>query len=224
MDYGTECGNGFWPCGYSAYERAFMGWLTPVELTSDTVITGMPALSGSPTAYMVRNDGHPDEYYLIENRQSKGWDTKLPGSGIVIFHVDYDEEIFYLSEVNTPKLQRYLIIPANDEILPIPVWKINSGWAYPYNGNNSLTNTSAPAATLNNANKDGKFLMSKSITDMSVNNGLASFKFERDYTGINSVRANAADDAWYTIDGRRLSDKPVVHGLYIHRGELVLIR
>lgn len=59
---------------------------------------------------------------------------------------------------------------------------------------------------------------------MSVKDGLAWFKFERDYTGINSVKANYADDAWYTIDGRRLSDKPVVHGLYIHRGELMLVK
>ncbi|MCQ2068922.1 MAG: M6 family metalloprotease domain-containing protein [Bacteroidaceae bacterium] len=136
MDYGNQCGNGFRPCGYSAYERAFMGWLTPVELTSDTIIKGMPALSDRPTAYMIRNDGHPDEYYLIENRQNKGWDTELPGNGIVVFHVDYDKDIFLYGNVNTSKQQRYVIIPANDTIYTSK--KYIKGWAYPHNGNNSI--------------------------------------------------------------------------------------
>ena len=51
-----------------------------------------------------------------------------------------------------------------------------AGWAYPYETNSELTNTSKPAATLNNANVDGTNLMSKPITGMTVTDGLASFE------------------------------------------------
>jgi hypothetical protein len=224
MDYGNCNGKGFRPCGYSAFERAFMGWLTPVELDKDTVITGMQALSDAPISYLIRNDGWADEYYLVENRQKKGWDDMLPDSGIVVFHVDYDEEIFHYGYVNTPQKQRYMIIPANDTTLTIK--KHMKGWAYPHNDNNSLTNTSKPAAELNNLNTDGSLLMSKPITEMAVTEGIASFIFRNLLTGVPYIWEERMDggEGWYTIDGRRLSGKPAVHGLYIHRGKVVLVR
>ena len=223
MDYGNQCGNGFRPCGYSAFERAQMGWLTPVELTHDTVITAMPALEDEPVAYMIRNEGHPDEYYLIENRQKKGWDTELHGSGIVVFHVDYDKNIFFEGYVNTSKLQRYIIIPANDDALPVYVWKKTAGWAYPYNGNDQLTNISSPASKLNNTNKDGTLLMSKPIYDMAVPDSLASFRFGGVPSVIRPVRARESG-VWYTIDGRSVQGEPAAGGLYIHDGKLELKR
>ncbi len=225
MDYGNRCGSGFRPCGYSAYERMWMGWLKPVELTSDTVITDMQALSDTAKAYIIRNEGHPDEYYLIENRQKKGWDAELPGSGILVFHVDYDKDIFKYGLVNNYRQQRYLIIPANDADLPVYVQKDVSGWAYPYNGNDELTNTSTPAAKLNNANTDGTLLMSKPITDMAVTDCLASFTFSILTTGMNPIGVdNRNNETWHTIDGLRIPDSPTVPGLYIHDGKLELIR
>lgn len=214
MDYGNLNGDGFHPCGYSAFERAFMGWLTPVELDKDTVITGMQALSDVPISYLIRNDGWADEYYLLENRQLRGWDETLPGSGIVVFHVDYDEDIFAMDGVNTPKKQRYMIIPANDTTYTTK--KYIKGWAYPHNGNNSLTNTSKPAAELNNLNVDGSLLMSKPITEMSVTEGIASFRFQNLMTFVPyflEQRKNVGD-GWYSIDGR----------LYIYQGKVVLVR
>lgn len=215
MDYGNFNGEGFHPCGYSAYERAYMGWLTPVELDNDTVITGMKALSDEPISYLIRNEGWADEYYFVENRQMKGWDESLPDSGIVVFHVDYDADIFLLGNVNNDKKQRYVIIPANDTT--ITQYRYMKDWAYPYNGNNSLTNTSKPAAELNNPNIDGSLLMSKPITDMSVTEGIASFSFRNDMqTGVPYILQQRIrrDDGWYRIDDR----------LYIHQGKVVLVR
>lgn len=224
MDDGNYSGGGFHPCGYSAFERAFMGWLTPVELKNDTVIEGMQALSDAPISYLVRNEGWADEYYLVENRQKKGWDEFLPGSGIVVFHLDYDEEVFLMGEVNTDKKQRYMIIPANDTTYVLS--KYMKGWAYPYNGNNSLTNISKPAAELNNPNIDGSLLMSKPITEMAVAEGIASFSYSNFLTDVPYIpeqRYNNGDQ-WFTIDGRPLQGKPAVHGLYIRQGKVVLVR
>ena len=44
-------------------------------------------------------------------------------------------------------------------------------------------------------------------------------------TGIKTVRSiKQQDDAWYTLDGRRLTEKPAAKGLYIHDGRKVVVR
>ena len=224
MDNGNYNGDGFRPCGYSAFERAFMGWLTLDELTKQESVVGLPPLSTQPKAYIVRNDGNPDEYYVIENRQKIGWDEKLPGSGIVIFHVDYDDYIFRHSSPNDKTRRRYTIFPANNKTYAS---KENiKGWAYPNNGNNSLTNTSEPAAELNTLNSDSTLFMNKPITDMAVIRSMAQFKFCYPLAdGIAPVRKDSVkDDGWYTIDGRQLLSAPTGKGMYIHDGKLLLIK
>ena len=235
MDYGLYNGMGFRPCNYSAHERMLMGWLTPTELTSGITITDMPALVDEPKAYLIRNDGEENEYYIVENRQQRGWDEQLPGSGIIIFHVDYDEDIWENTN-NIPNgysKKRYHIFAANNKKN-----KSASGeWGYPYIetdgegnenvANDELTNTSAPAATLNNPNVDGQKLMSKPITQMRVDaDGLASFVFmDGETTDIkDNKRETATDHHWFAIDGRQLLGKPTVHGLYFHGGQKVVIK
>jgi M6 family metalloprotease-like protein len=220
MDSGNYNGEDYRPCNYSAHERMLMGWLTPVELTSSTIITDMPALVDEPVAYLIRNDGMENEYYIVENRQQRGWDEDLPGSGIVVSHIDYDKDLWISTteSVNSSSEKHYQIIPANNRLGV----SASSGWAYPYVmkdihdndsiANDSLTNTSRPAATLYNPNVDGKLLMSKPITCMAVDaNGLASFLFM--YDSISSVREVPFYQEWghdtstpiYDLQGRRLS-------------------
>ena len=179
MDYGNYNANGYVPCGYSAHERWLMGWLTPVELSEETTVDDMSALSDEPEAYLIRNDGYENEYYIVENRQQSGWDANLPGSGIIIFHIDYDPDLWVSTKamVNTYSSKHYTIIPANNK----SYYTDASGWAYPYGENDELTNTSAPASTLIHKNSDGSLLMNKSLTEMAVTDGLASFVFGENY-------------------------------------------
>ena len=241
MDYGCYMEHGFRPCGYSAHERMLMGWLTPVELTEEACITDMSALCDEPQVYLVRNDGAENEYYLIENRQKIGWDEQLPGSGILVFHVDYDPETWTSGVPNSSYEKRYSIIPANNKTS----LNAKAGWAYPYItvdslgmdviANDELTNTSKPAAKLNHTNVDGTKLMSKPITQMSVNaDGLASFVFmDSTVMSIRELSTNEdeaqgnphgiLDEGWYLLDGRRLNGMPTTSGLYIHQGQKVFI-
>jgi M6 family metalloprotease-like protein len=183
MDYGNYNGSGYCPAGYSAHERWLMGWLTPIELSEATTITDMPQLAEQPVAYLVRNDRWQDEYYFIENRQKIGWDANIPGQGVVVFHIDYDPSIWTSTTImpNSSSYKRYNIFPANNKTSSYYA----TGWAYPYSGNNQLTNVSTPAATLNHQNTDGTKLMSKPITNMKVTGGLASFDFSVTTTGIS---------------------------------------
>ncbi|MBQ7419987.1 MAG: M6 family metalloprotease domain-containing protein [Prevotella sp.] len=181
MDCGNYNEGGYCPPGYSAHEKMYLGWLTIPELTEATTITGMGSISnGQKEAYLIRNDGYSDEYYIIENRQQTGWDSSLPGSGIVVFHVDFDETSWKSGTPNSYAGKRYTIIPANNKLGT----SYQSRWAYPYNGNNVLTNGSSPAASLYHKNTDGTTLMNKPVTEMSVEGGLASFKFMGGTTGI----------------------------------------
>ena len=174
MDHGNYNEGGFRPCGYSAHERMLMGWLTPRELTTATTVSGMQALDDEPQAYLIRNDGYANEYYILENRQQTGWDAALPGSGIVVFHIDYDETVWLEDAPNSDDYQRYSIIPANDRTS----LDYMADWPYPFNGNNALTNSSRPYASLYHLNTtSGSMYMSKPITEMAVDNGLASFDF-----------------------------------------------
>ncbi len=187
MDGGNFNGDGYLPSGYSAHERWLMGWLKPIELNSTSSIVNMPALADEGRAYLIRNDGYENEYYLVENRQQRGWDEGLPGSGILIFHVDYDPSIWpsTMYVPNSFYRKRYELFHANN------LKSTQAGWGYPYQENNSLTNTSTPEATLNHENKDGEKLMSKPITNMAVEGGLASFDFTVTTTGISEVTRSA---------------------------------
>ena len=190
MDFGNYNGGGYQPPCYSAHERWLMGWLTPIELKENSTISNMPALADEGTAYLIRNDGFENEYYMVENRQQKGWDEGLPGSGIAIFHIDFDPSLWVsvTDYVNKSTRQHYVLFHANDKNSMLLYL---DGWPYPYKENNSLTNTSSPAAVLFNNNTDGTKLMSKPITNMAVTAGLASFDFSVETTDMKEVTTGA---------------------------------
>jgi len=59
-----------------------------------------PLNEGTGEAYIIYNDNAPNEYYLLENRHKSRWDAFLPGEGLLITHVDYDEDIWRRNKVN----------------------------------------------------------------------------------------------------------------------------
>ena len=186
MSGGSYNGNGYCPAGYTSYERWMAGWLQPVELKEDTTVVGMKSLQEGGDAYVIYNDGHPDEYYLLENRQQVAWDEELPTHGLLIVHVDFDLEIWENNQPNdNPRHQRMTWVPADGKIETYRyggnVYVSEEGMKrdlYPYGENNSFTNISNPAATLYNANTDGSKLLNKSVIDITeAGDGTISFNF-----------------------------------------------
>lgn len=122
MDSGCYCADGKKPCGYSAYELDFLGWRTLQVLDPSTPqhLTLQP-LSKGGLGYKIVNVDEPNEYYIIENRQSDGWDThigrgtaKQRHHGLMVSHVDYVRYSWVNNTVNTdPNNQRLTIIPAD---------------------------------------------------------------------------------------------------------------
>lgn len=194
MSGGSYNGDGFQPAEYTAYERMVAGWTIPTELVNDTVITSMEAVNKQGETFIIYNKAYPDEYYLIENRQKTGFDEALPGSGLMITHVDYDEWAWFFNIVNSscdytnystdyPEYADYYDHYKNDHERCTIFHADNStsdepGDLYPYAGNDSLSNKSRPAATLYNSNTDGKKFMNIRITNITKNSdGTMSFNF-----------------------------------------------
>lgn len=180
MDYGSYNADGFRPSGYTSYEKWWAGWIEPIELNEDAVdVEAMKPLAADGDAYVIyndskRSDGIEGEYYLLENRQKVGWDAAQYSEGLLVLHVDYDEDVWASNKVNnTTSHQRCTVFHASNSEDDGPY-----GDPYPYDGNNKLTNTSTPKASLYNNNTDGKKLMNKSVTDITQNSdGTISFKY-----------------------------------------------
>ena len=207
MDYGAYNGDGYQPCGYTAYERMISGWIDPIEVRkgAELSVTGMKALTEGGEAYKLINSGNEDEYFLVENRQFSGWDESLPQSGVLITHVDFDQTVWAYNMVNTtgydPDLrftnshQRMTIFHADNDDDSKYYSKNQLGYTkttymgdpYPYKGNDSLTSMSRPSNAVYTKNADGKRYMDVAIRNIAVtSDGVASMDFGPNYFDSSS--------------------------------------
>jgi len=221
MDLGSYNGpnrHGEIPCGYSAYERWFSGWLELKELKDPCYIKDMPAINDSPVAYAIYNDRINSEFFILENRQNKGF-FKYSGEytsahGLLIYHVDYNEEAWVTDKPNNnANHQRMSIIPAGKDygtyystygqyLVSEAQYKSH---LFPGSKNvTELTNTSHEKynGKLFNKNSDGTYYMNKPLTEIAESNGLISFTFNG---GINlgipeAIEATEIGDGSFTAN------------------------
>lgn len=192
MDSGSYNGEGYLPAGYSAAEKSDCGWIELKDMTNitETVnVTGMAPQTQNGDAYIIKNKGNENEYFVVEYRAKDGWDAEIPGEGIMITHIDFDQDIWDYNTANTKgqyykgdKLytnnhMRWTIKHANNSTKTDYDYQIDA--LYPYNSNNKLTRTSKPTSSLYNTNSDGTNFMHVDITNMAVDedNAVASLSF-----------------------------------------------
>lgn len=194
MDNGSRNGpnrNGEVPCGYSAFERYLLGWMELEELDTPCRVENMPCLGDEGIAYVIYNDGCYEEFYVIENRQPKGWFSFVSTTsahGMLVVHVDYNEKSWERNSVNTNRThQRMSFVPADnsygirvgDKSYMQTVTELQ-GDLFPGSGNVTFfTNRSHADAggTLFNMNIDGTYYLNKPIDNIVENNALISFDF-----------------------------------------------
>ena len=239
MDGGCYSGDGWCPVNLSSHERELMKWQTPVDLITTTDVTDMPPFDQSGLAYRILNDAYPNEFYLLENRQHVGWDLMLPGHGLVIAHVDYDDGVWEGNSVNAdPAHHRYDLFHADG--LDFNYFQSLYGTRnkldaygrsirlqhspYPFTDslgvvNRALTDTTVPAAHLYHARSDGSLFMGKPITQIQETGSLISFHFSDSPDAITTLPAEAAPLAVYDLHGHSLpfgiAEKSLSSGLYI---------
>lgn len=235
MDNGSYNGpnqNGEVPCGYSAMERYLLGWLPLEEINSKVEITAIPCIGEEPVAYAIYNEGNPDEFYTLENRQNTGWftyvDTYNSPHGLLITHIDYDATIWANNDVNNnPSHQRMIVIPADGDYANADEDDFGGDLFPGSYGVTELSNIShySTGGKLFNANVDGSYRMNMPIYNITEENGLISFRSPGYITAPivgeatdktnNSFTANwdeieGADS--YTIELRQYSVEMVSNG------------
>ncbi|MES2558510.1 MAG: M6 family metalloprotease domain-containing protein [Bacteroidota bacterium] len=76
------------PCQLNTWSKSELGWITPKVIGSKGPYE-LHNYTDSLLAYRI-NTSVPNEYFILENRQLKGWDRFIPGRGLAIWHINTD--------------------------------------------------------------------------------------------------------------------------------------
>jgi immune inhibitor A len=86
MDFGCYNNQGMTPPYFCAIDRELAGCGNGVPLEKDKNYILEP-IHKSGLFYKVLSDSQ-NEYFLLETREERGWDTYIGGSGMLIYHID----------------------------------------------------------------------------------------------------------------------------------------
>lgn len=202
MDYGSYNNDGYTPIGYSAYEKAFMGWIDLIDGESNTYYT-LPALNNPDdlkTDAVVLSSSNKSEYYILENRKAHGWDAYIDDEGLMITHVTYSASAWDGNTVNNSTPQRMTIMPADNRLSESTL----GGDLWPNAGATEFTNTTAPSAKLNT----GGYL-NKPVTEITRDANTGEVSFWVDRLPAPALDAPAPIDPVVTEDAVEFAWSPV---------------
>lgn len=111
MDTGTYNNDSRTPPNYSIYERYALDWITPTVLSGEADIT-LDEISTNQGCIIPSSD--PNEFFLLENRQPVGWDTHIPGHGMLIWHIHYVPSVWTENAVNNKHSHQYVDLEEAD--------------------------------------------------------------------------------------------------------------
>lgn len=166
MDAGPYNNNSRTPPYYSAYERYALGWLEPKEIGRPDDIR-LADISQNEACIIPTE--RMNEYFMLENRQQNGWDKYIPGHGMLIWHIDYNEAVWRTNTVNNKKSHQYVDIEEADGM---QTEGTVDGDSFPGSSNvTSFTDETTPnMLSWNNVPQN------KPITEISEIGGVITFK------------------------------------------------
>jgi len=106
MDAGAYNNGGRTPPTYSVYQRFFLNYITPQQVSTASDLTLTPIYQGktqpantnnqayifsATTHNLIGANPNPKEFFMVEYRKLIGWDAFLPAEGMCIWHIDYDQ-------------------------------------------------------------------------------------------------------------------------------------
>lgn len=202
LDYGPYNNDGNTPPAYSAYERFFMGWLTPRLITEPENITlaelneSQEALliSSSDQHNLIGNDPDPTTFYLLENRQQTGWDEYLPGHGLMLTKIQYNYKKWFDNTVNNTAKSMGVDLIEADGKAP------NYDDARPSNGYMGKAKDLFPAGA--NAYT---LITDHAIEEITEENGVIAFKYKGGSieTDIDNIENQNTILAIYNVLGQK---------------------
>lgn len=227
MDRGGYEMDGNRPVGLRALEKAYLGWLEPITLSVATTVKDIRSTDQGGAAFKIVNNVDANEYYIVETIDDKGWNKSCRGKGLLVSHIYLSDYTSWDNNtVNNSMPFRVTIIPADND-KPMLMTGLNDeayenslyGDTYPTaDGNNALTNTSVPAATVQ-VGLSG--LMKKPITDIVYNEQTQTVSFDfmggsadNVITSVGQPSVAVGESSYYTLDGKPVNS-PSRSGIYI---------
>lgn len=184
--------NRFWYAGSSPahinmYQKIHFGWVEPETLSSSRFISEMPNSAENPLAYIYHTKTS-GEYFVLENRQTKGFDSAIPGHGLLIYRVSIRNADIMTNSVNNSHPQRVYPVCASVSDYALPTNSVTSygsigstGCPFPGSSKQTeFTDYSIPSALAWNRTET-----QKPITDITEKNGLISFHFMKSASVTN---------------------------------------
>ncbi|MBD3169671.1 MAG: M6 family metalloprotease domain-containing protein [candidate division Zixibacteria bacterium] len=90
MSHGAWNGDkGSSPAHPDAWSRIKLGFCRALNIDEEIKNCGITAVESEPEIYRLwKNGKFENSYFLVENRQRIGYDSALPGEGLLIWHID----------------------------------------------------------------------------------------------------------------------------------------
>jgi M6 family metalloprotease-like protein len=212
MGYGNYLNDGNTPPNYSVYDKYYLGWLEP-EVLAQTKTLEIPA-DGVTTYMLASSEKHVDEgayrtdtVYYIENRQQEGWDAYLPGHGMLIWRVIFNEDDWYQNCPND-HVARYRLISAVTASSPYTTTKPKPEVPFPGSKNITKYTPFSHNGLYNIQEANG--LITCEFTTTTIHSAVENIQVPR--TGV-----------WYNILGQPI-DPNNYKGVAIHDNKKYLLR
>ena len=202
------------PPNFSAYDKYFLGWAEPTILTQGQTLS-LPA--DQLTYYQVRKSGSTagalctDTVYYIENRQYEHWDAYLPGHGMLIWQVIYNEQAWVNNSPNGPVVRYTLLSADNTQTVYTSYAAGNNKPSIPFPGSLNVRSTQLFGTYLNQIEEvNGVISFSTSATPMDSS------------SDIEQVESKKEDALYYNVLG--IPVDPNRHkGIAIHNGAIIIL-
>jgi M6 family metalloprotease-like protein len=216
-------GAGASPAHINMYQKIKLGWVHPTALNAPQTITNMPNSAENAIAYTY-DTSIQNEYYVLENRQQKGFDSYVPGHGLLIYHVSVQNRDISYNEVNNAHPQKVYPVCASSTVkvpdgTPVSYGSIDSDGC-PFPGTSRKTSftyyTTPSAVTWNGIN------FSKPVTEINESGGTISFKFMQ--PGAEPVANLTLTRTGYDVQLKWDKSNVNVRGYYIFRNDALLIQ
>jgi M6 family metalloprotease-like protein len=192
------------PAYPTAWSRWYQGWLTPIHITKSVLNVNIPPVATSGIVYQLRDNPNGvdwvwgqrsgvGEYFLIENRPLIGYDSGLPGPGLLIWHID--ESVIFNNYANSNQNHRLVDLVQADGLQQLNLTADNRGDdGDPYPG--STLNTIFNATSIPNSNL--YFGIPSGVSVTSIENGNPTMLANLFVTSFEDVLQD--DWAWASVE------------------------
>ncbi len=216
MDKGSYNNDSRTPPSYSSFERAALGWLEPPFFQHGESDVELRPLAESGQSFLLPGF-KAGEYFLFECRVKEGWDAYIPGAGMLVWHIEFDQKVWDSNIVNNdPSCQHVELVKAHGDYNLSPC----ADDAFPFGESSDLGFSTSPSALKDREGRD----LGLELTGITRNED-GSVKFHANLSreispdeGVDEIGFGDgfAVKEYYNLQGQRV--------LQPERGQLVIVR